>query len=59
MNEMVSEAVKSTSDNGALLDMLSRREAVIDAVCEQLALGRTLSRICCSGDMPDRRTIYR
>ena len=39
--------------------MLSVREAVIDAVCEQLALGRTLSRICCSGDMPDRRTIHR
>jgi len=47
------------SDNEQLSDTLSVREAVIDAVCEQLALGRTLSRICCSGDMPDRRTIHR
>ena len=38
---------------------MSRREMVIDVVCEQLALGKTLSRICSSNAMPDRRTIHR
>ena len=50
---------KSKSDNKELSDMLSCRELIIDTVCEQLALGKTLSRICCSRDMPDRRTIHR
>ncbi len=39
--------------------MLSRREMIIDVICEELALGKTLSRICSSKAMPDRRTIHR
>ena len=31
---------KSKSDNIELSDMLSRREMIIDIVCEQLALGK-------------------
>ena len=50
--------VEPMSDNNKLSDM-SRREMVIDVVCEQLALGKTLSRICSSNAMPDRRTIHR
>ena len=32
---------------------------IIDDVCEQLAFGKALSRICSSNAMPDRRTIHR
>ena len=51
--------IKSKSDNQQLSDLLSRRETIVDAICEELALGKTLSRVCSSNAMPDRRTIHR
>ena len=57
---MTSNKLENTkSDNGELSDMLSRREMIIDVICEQLALGKTLSCICSSNAMPDRRTVNR
>ena len=38
---------------------LSARLRVIEQVCEQLALGRTLTQICASKSLPDRRTLHR
>ena len=55
----MTDPVEPMSDNQQLSDMLSRREMIIDVICEQLALGKTLSRICSSKAMPDRRTVHR
>ena len=56
---MVGRQVESKPDNWALSDMTLRRAEIIDEVCERLALGETLSRICAARDLPDRRTIHR
>ena len=56
---MVGRQVESKPDNWALSDMTLRRAEIIDEVCERLALGETLSRICAARDLPDRRTINR
>ena len=39
--------------------MTLRRAEIIDEICERLALGQTLSRICTAPDLPNRRTIHR
>lgn len=57
--KMAKEAVQSMSDKRELSDMTTRREETIDTVCERLALGKTLSQVCRSADMPDRRTVQR
>ncbi|MFP6771537.1 MAG: hypothetical protein VCE74_04250 [Alphaproteobacteria bacterium] len=56
---MVGRQAESKPDNWALSDMTLRRAEIIDEVCERLALGETLSRICAARDLPDRRTIHR
>ena len=56
---MVARQAKSKPDNWALSDMTLRRAEIIDEVCDRLALGETLSRICAARDLPDRRTINR
>ena len=56
---MVGRQAESKPDNWALSDMTLRRAEIIDEVCERLALGETLSRICAARDFPDRRTINR
>ena len=56
---MVGRLIQSKSDNWALSDMTLRQAEIIDEVCERLALGETLSRICTAPDLPDRRTIHR
>ena len=56
---MVGRQAESKPDNWALSDMTLRRAEIIDEVCERLALGETLSRICAARDLPDRRTINR
>ncbi len=56
---MVGRQAESKPDNWALSDMTLRRAEIIDEVCERLALGETLSRICTAPDLPDRRTIHR
>ncbi len=56
---MVGRQAESKPDNWALSDMTMRRAEIIDEVCERLALGETLSRICAARDLPDRRTIHR
>ena len=56
---MVGRQVESKPDNWALSDMTLRRAEIIDEVCERLALGETLSRICLAPDLPNRRTIHR
>ena len=56
---MVGRQVESKPDNWALSDMTLRRAEIIDEVCERLALGETLSRICTAPDLPDRGTINR
>ena len=56
---MVGRQAESKPDNWALSDMTLRRAEIIDEVCERLALGETLSRICAARDFPDRHTINR
>ena len=56
---MVARRVESEADNRALSDMLLSRDEIIVEVCERLALGETLSRICAAPDLPNRRTIHR
>ena len=56
---MVGRQAESKPDNWVLSDMTLRRAEIIDEVCERLALGETLSRICAARDLPDRRTINR
>ena len=51
MNKNISTSYRQTG--------LISRQRVLKRICERLSLGETLTRICNSKDLPDRRTIIR